>query len=157
MHKIISRPHLLFWLCIPLLILAGFIFRNDSFRINIFDTYYIFEKFISFIFLAVVFAILGAGYWLVQKMNRQLSVPLNVVHFLATIGGILLIVMLSMLFRNSAVHHIYNSQLTLAIYMLAILVILCQIIYPVNIILAFKGKPAKRKRGRRKKKRKSHS
>lgn len=130
----IKKPHLIFWLSIPLIMLSGFISSRENLNINIYDTYYVFSLFDLNTFLSTLFGIIGLGYWIMLKAKRRLSKSLNLIHVSLTFGGILLIWILSQLFRDSIMEYDFNDNLTLAIYFIAVISVLGQIIYPINLI-----------------------
>ena len=68
------------------------------------------------------------------KANRKLSKWLNLIHIALTFGGILLILILAQLFRESIMEYNFNNNLTLAIYSIALIAIFGQIIFPINLI-----------------------
>lgn len=134
MKFLTNKPHLIFWLSIPLIMLSGFIRSIENLDINIHDTYYVFSLFDLNTLISILFAIIGLGYWIMLKANRKLSKWLNLIHIALTFGGILLIWILTQLFRESIMEFDFNDNLTLAIYSIALIAVFGQIIYPINII-----------------------
>ncbi|WP_338356233.1 hypothetical protein [Yeosuana marina] len=102
--------------------------------INVHDIYFVFSQIDLTILISILFGIIGFGYWLMLKANRKLSKWLNLIHITLTFGGILLIWILSLLFRESIIEYDFNDNLTLAIYLIALIAVFGQIIYPINII-----------------------
>jgi hypothetical protein len=134
MSKITNKPHLIFWLSIPLIILSGFVSSTENLVINKYDTYYVFSLTDLNILISILFAIIGLGYWIMLKTNGKLSKWLNLIHITLTFGGILLIWILSQLYRESILEFDINENLTLAIYSITLIAVLGQIIFPINII-----------------------
>ena len=134
MSKIINKPHLIFLFSIPLIMLSGFLSSVKDLDINIHDTYYVFSLFHLNTLISIIFVVIGLGYWIMLKANRRLSKWLNLIHIALTFGGILLIWILAQLFRESIMAYDFNSNLTLAIYLIALIAVFGQIIYPINII-----------------------
>ncbi|WP_282122678.1 hypothetical protein [Algibacter mikhailovii] len=134
MSKITNKPHLIFWLSIPLIMLSGFLSSIENLVINKYDTYYVFSLTDLNILISILFVIFGLGYWIMLKTNRKLSKWLNLTHIALTFGGILLIWFLSQFYRESIVEFDFNENLTLAIYSLAFIAVAGQIIFPINII-----------------------
>ena len=134
MSRISNKPHLIFLLSIPLIMLIGFMSGDAVFDINVHDTYYVIAYIHLTTLISILFGIIGLGYWIMLKANRKLSKWLNLVHISLSFGGILLIWILKQLFRESIMEYDFNNNLTLAIYLIALIAILGQIIYPINII-----------------------
>lgn len=134
MNRITNKPHLIFWLSIPLIMLSGFLSSTENLVINKYDTYYVFSLTDLNILISILFAIIGLGYWFMLKTNRKLSKWLNLTHIALTFGGILLIWVLSQLYRESIMEFDFNENLTLAIYSIALIAVVGQIIFPINII-----------------------
>ena len=101
MSKIINKPHLIFLISIPLIMLSGFLSSIKDLDINIYDTYYVFSLFHLNTLISIIFVVIGLGYWIMLKANRRLSKWLNLIHIALTFGGIILIWILAQLFRES--------------------------------------------------------
>ena len=143
MNRITNKPHLIFWISIPIIILIGVLNRNEMLDVNIHDTYIVFSKTDLTIVISFLFAIIGLGYWIMLKSNRRLSKWLNLIHIALTFGGILIICILAQLFRESIMEYDFNENLTLAIYLITLFAIIGQIVYPINIISGMIKKPNK--------------
>ncbi len=140
MSRIINKPHLIFLLSIPLIMLSGFLSSINDLDINIHDTYYVFSLFDLNTLISILFGIIGLGYWIMLKANKKLSKWLNFVHIALTFGGISLIWILAQLFRESIMEYNFNNNLTLAIYIITLIAVFGQIIYPINLIRGIIGK-----------------
>jgi heme/copper-type cytochrome/quinol oxidase subunit 1 len=134
MKLLFKKPHLIFWISIPILMIIGLIGENKVLDINVHDTYYIISHTHLAIFISFNFGIIGLGYWLALKTIRKLSKLLSLIHIIITFGGIILIWILSQLFRESIMEQEYNTNLSLSITLITVIVILGQIIFPINII-----------------------
>lgn len=134
MRFLINKPHLIFLLSIPIIMLFGILSGDAVFDINVHDTYYIIAYLHLATLISILFGIIGIGYWIMQKANRKLSKRLNLIHMTLTFGGILLIWILAQLFRESIMEYNFNNNLTFAIYLIALIAIFGQIIYLINII-----------------------
>tara|TARA_R110000765_G_scaffold37526_1_gene83084 strand:+ start:592 stop:1035 length:444 start_codon:yes stop_codon:yes gene_type:complete len=133
-RQIMKKPHLIFWISIPVLVLIGFLNRKEMLDINIYDTYYVFSKTALIIMISALFGFMGLGYYLMLKAKRKLSRWLNLIHVALTVGGILTVWILTQLFRESIMEYQFNNNLTMAIYVLVIITIFAQILYPINLI-----------------------
>ena len=129
-----KKPHLIFWISIPVLVLIGILNRKEMLDINIYDTYYVFSKTALIIMISALFGSMGLGYYLMLKAKRKLSKWLNLIHVALTVGGILTVWILTQLFRESIMEYQFNNNLTMAIYVLVIITIFAQILYPINLI-----------------------
>lgn len=134
MRTLTNKPYLMFWISIPIIALFGIVNRNDMLNINVHDTYFVFSNTDLTMVLSILFALIGLGYWMLIKANGKLSKLLNLIHLSLTFGGILLIWILSQLFRESIIDYGFNENLTLVIYIIALIAIAAQILYPQNII-----------------------
>lgn len=134
MNKPIEKPHLIFLTAIPIVILMGVLSKDAVLDINIHDTYYIIEHLFIAILISILFGIMAFGYWIMQKTNRSLSKWLNAIHVIFTFGGMLLILILSQLFRESVMAYKFNENLTLVIYVIVLIIFLGQIAFPINMI-----------------------
>ena len=133
-RQIMKKPHLIFWISIPVLVLIGILNRKEMLDINIYDTYYVFSKTALIIMISALFGFMGLGYYLMLKAKRKLSKWLNLIHVALTVGGILTVWILTQLFRESIMEYKFNNNLTMVIYALVIITIFAQIIYPINLI-----------------------
>lgn len=114
--------------------LVGLISRDTVLDINFHDTYYVITYIQLAVLISILFGIIGLGYWIMLKVNRKLSKWLNLIHIILTFGGILIIWVLSQLYRESIMEYDFNGNLNLAISIIALIVIFGQVIYPINLI-----------------------
>lgn len=134
MKFLIEKPYLIFWTSIPIIILLGFLTKADSFGFNVHDTYFIIATNHLIILISILFGIFGLGYWIMIKTNIKLSKWLNLIHITLTVTGIILIWILAQLFRETTMENDFNNNLTLAIYLIALISIFGQIFYLINIL-----------------------
>ncbi|WP_106793354.1 hypothetical protein [Aquimarina sp. Aq78] len=134
MNQLLKKPHLIFLLTIPIIMLIGFLSRGAIFDINIHDTYYLIDYFYLATLISILFGIIGFGYWVMQKVNRRLSKWLNWAHIVLTFGGIILVPIFAQLYQKEIIEYKFNNNLTLVITIIILLMILAQIIFPINII-----------------------
>ena len=86
--KYLIKPFAIFWITAALILLDGFFIQNPESvtDINIHDTYYVIAHgFLAEIF-ALIFFILGLGYWLFYKIKRNLNPTLTLIHIIGTVG-----------------------------------------------------------------------
>jgi hypothetical protein len=133
MLKIIDKPHFLFLpFCIVAFVISKFWYGGIT--INIKDTYYAMSNHDLATLISILFGIIGLIYWIAGKVNGKLSKRLNLIHIALTFGGIILILILNEFFRKSIMEYNFNENLTMLIYLIATLVIIGQILFPINII-----------------------
>jgi hypothetical protein len=135
MGKLINKPHLIFWISIPFIVLSGFISSEEVLDFNIYDTYFVISLLYVNTLIAILFGIIGLGYWIMLKTKRPLSKWMNFFHIILTFGCPILIWILAQFYRESIMEYDFNNNLTFAIYLKAIVAIIGQIIFPVNIII----------------------
>lgn len=134
MSRLIEKPYLIFILSIPIILFSGFIIGDKTIDINIYATYYVIECIHLTTLISILFGIIGLGYWIMQKISKKLSKRLNLIHITLTFGGILLIGILTQFFRESIMEYDFNNKLTIVIYLIALISIFGQVIYPINIL-----------------------
>jgi hypothetical protein len=133
MLKIIDKPHFLFLpFCIVAFVISKFWYGGIT--INIKDTYYAMSNHDLATLISILFGIIGLIYWIAGKVNGKLSKRLNLIHIALTFGGIILILILNEFFRKSIMEYNFNENLTMLIYLIATVVIIGQILFPINII-----------------------
>ncbi|KJD33296.1 hypothetical protein PK35_05410 [Tamlana nanhaiensis] len=134
-----NKPHLIFLIAIPVLLLVGILSEDASLNINVHDTYFVISFYHLSKLTAILFGIIGFGYWIMRKTNRKLSKWLNYIHIGLTFGGIILIFMLSQLYREPKAENIlldfrFNQNLELIILIILLITVIGQVIYPINLI-----------------------
>lgn len=140
MNKLTQKPHPLFLLAIPPLLLAGFLSGDSTLDINIHDTYFIIARSNLAILVANLFTVYAFSYWLLTKTNRKLSKWLTGIHIVLTFGGILLAMVLALFYKEDDFLSNLNANLTASITLLVLIIILGQVIFPINVIYALTKK-----------------
>lgn len=70
MKYLLDRPHILFWSCIPLVLIAGISHFDEFFVFNVYDTYFVVDELFILLLLALVYAVVGLRYWLKRKREQ---------------------------------------------------------------------------------------
>ena len=133
MNLLTKRPHIVFLVFAVITFIIGFN-ANGGVNINVHDTYFVMSNYHFATLLSILFGIIGLTYWIVEKVNVNLSKRLIFSHVALCFGGIVLILILNEFFRKSIMEYNFNENLTMAIYLISAIVILGQIIFPINII-----------------------
>ena len=71
MNKLIEKPHLIFLLSIPIIMLIGILSEDAVLDINVHDTYYVIAYLHLAILISILFGIFGIGYWIMLKADRK--------------------------------------------------------------------------------------
>lgn len=143
MNLLSKKPHLIFLLSIPIIILIGFMSEDAVLDINVHDTYYVIAYFHLTILISILFGIIGIGYWIMLKVDRKLSKWLNWTHIGLTFGGTLVLWILTKLYRTGIMEYEFNNNLTLVITLIVLIMIAGQLIFPINIIYGLTKKKNK--------------
>ena len=143
MNKLIEKPHLIFLLAIPIIMLIGILSGNAMLDINVHDTYYVISYSHMAILISILFGIIGIGYWIMQKVDRKLSKWLNWTHIGLTFGGTLIVWILTKFYRTEIIEYEFNNNLTLIITSIILVMIIGQIIFPINMIYGLINKKNK--------------
>lgn len=135
----IEKPHLIFFIAIPFIILVGFLNRDTATDINLHDTYYVISHFNIALLIAIVIGILGIGYWGVQNANRILSKKMNGTHIVLTFGGLLALFVIDYIPHLSTPDSEFplfdeSPSKNLIITLIVLLIAFGQIVYLVNMI-----------------------
>lgn len=143
MNKLIEKPHLIFLLAIPIIVLIGILSGDAVLDINVHDTYFIIAYLHFATLISIIFGIIGIGYWIMQKADRKLSKWLNWTHIGLTFGGTLVVWVLTQFYRTEIIEYKFNNNLTLIIMLIILLMFLGQLIFPINIICGLIRKKSK--------------
>ncbi len=133
------KPHLFFWFSIPCILLFVILNRNQTIYVNIHDTYFILDMLMLVILISLFFGLIGFGYWATIKAHLKLSIWLNVAHIVLTIGGLLILCVLSLLINEPSVSILakdldYNQNFDILMFSTLLISLLGQLVYFVNII-----------------------
>ncbi|MDC8001962.1 cbb3-type cytochrome c oxidase subunit I [Aequorivita todarodis] len=134
MKFLTNKPHLIFLLAIPIIMLIGILSGDAVLDINVHDTYYVIAYLHLTTLISILFGIIGIGYWIMIKADRKLSKWLNWTHIGLTFGGTLIVWILTKFYRTEIMEYEFNNNLTLVITLIILLIIVGQLIFPINII-----------------------
>jgi len=134
MKSLINKPYLIFLIAIPIIMLIGILSGDAILDINVHDTYYVIAYLHLAIMISILFGIIGIGYWIMKKADRKLSKWLNWTHIGLTFGGTLIVWILTKFYRTEIMEYEFNNNLTLIITLIVLLMIVGQLIFPINII-----------------------
>ena len=119
MKFLIDKPHLVFFLAIPILILigvlSGYDATNKTLDFNFHDTYFVVAHFHLIAIICILFGIIGLGYWIMQKTNKVLSKLLNLIHVGLTFGGTLVVWILTQFYQTEIMEYEFNNNLNLSL------------------------------------------
>ncbi len=135
MSKFFDNPYLYFWFSIPILILFGILNADGTFMVGFYDTYFVIQNPYLIGVISIAFGIIGFWYWLMQKLNRKLIKWMTIFHVVVTIDGILVAFIIEQLFRNLDLG--YNNEIAIVLTVILALVMLVQIIFPINLVISF--------------------
>jgi heme/copper-type cytochrome/quinol oxidase subunit 1 len=148
----ISRPYVVFWFLIPIILLVGLINPKEILDINIDDTYYVIQHSHLVILIAIYFCILGLGYWIIEKTCGKLIRNLNRVHLILTIGCLLIIWILFQFYQEIKPENLVdfiegnklNENISFAIFIITMVWIIGQLLFSVNLTITILKKVSKR-------------
>jgi heme/copper-type cytochrome/quinol oxidase subunit 1 len=148
----ISRPYIVFLFLIPIILLIGLVNPKEILDVNIDDTYYVIQHSHLAILTAIYFCILGLGYWVIEKTCGKLIRNLNRIHLVLTIGCLLIIWILFQFYQEikpgNLVGYIegnkLNENLSFAIFIITMIWIIGQLLFPINLIITVLKKVSKR-------------
>ena len=142
MNSLFKKPHLVFFLAIPIILLIGLLGGDSALDINIHDTYFVIAHPHIAILISIVFGIIGLGYWTTQRVGGQLSKWMSIIHIVLTFGGLLAIFIvpsLTFVSSNESSFPVFDDLMVknqILVYTV-ILMWLGQLLFLVNLILAF--------------------
>ncbi len=116
------------------MILIGVLSGDTTLDINVHDTYFIISHLHLSVLISILFGIMGFGYWVIQRSGRKLSKWLNWTHILLTFGGILVVLILSRFYSQKFADYEFNMALTQIINLIILLIIIGQLVFPINIV-----------------------
>ena len=153
MNRLVQKPYYFFWGLIPVILLVSFWLGDIVYYLNVYDIHLAIPYRELGILIAVVALSLGTGYWMVLGRKWKLSVRLNAWHIVLTLVGPVGALLADLLKREIALPVTdvlqyasdtqYNDRLLLASYALWLVTIFGQLVFPVNLIRAFRGKREK--------------
>jgi len=148
MKLLFRKPYYFFLPASFLMAGIGFVIPQNALVYDIYDTYYVLSTTFGFHLFALIGFIMAFGYWTAYRNKRDLSYRLNAIHVVISALGPLSIYIASLFYRtvlppseNVVADWEHNSSVSMVIFSLAILTLVVQIVYPVNLIRAiWKGK-----------------
>ncbi|SHG48530.1 cbb3-type cytochrome c oxidase subunit I [Flagellimonas flava] len=140
MNKLIEKPHLIFLLSIPIIMLIGILSGDSVLDINVHDTYFVIAYLHLAILISILFGIIGIGYWIMQKANRKLSKWLNLIHVVLTVGGLIAIFGIPYLLFDSTAESAFPvfdqiARQNLILILTIFLILFGQLMYLINLIV----------------------
>jgi heme/copper-type cytochrome/quinol oxidase subunit 1 len=140
MRLSINRPEKICWITIPVILLIGLPTANNTFDLQLHDTYFVISNLHLGVLFSIFLAFLGAGYWIINNIDGNLSKFFSWIHMIVTIGTMLLILLFTFLaeFQN-AVDPDYTTLSLIDVGMSFVMMafILCQPIYLLNLVIGF--------------------
>ncbi|MDC8004831.1 cbb3-type cytochrome c oxidase subunit I [Aureisphaera galaxeae] len=141
MKTVVEKPYLIFLLSIPMVLLIGVLSGDTAFDINVHDTYFVIAYSHLTTLISFVFGVIGIGYWTMYKTNRALSQWLNGIHIGLTFGGAIIVWIMTLFYGDEIMEYELNNNLSFVITLVIAIMVLGQIIFPINIIYGLiKGK-----------------
>ena len=150
MNRFIEKPYYFFWGLIPVILLVAFWLGDIVYYLNVYEIHLAIPYRELGILIAVVALSLGTGYRMARGRKWKLSLRLNAWHILLTLVGPVGALPANLLKREIvmpvadvlqyASDTQYNDRLLLASYALWLVTIFGQLVFPVNLIRAFRGK-----------------
>lgn len=122
----------LFWITSIILLAISFRFYNipeseNTFFINIYDTFVVLQKFQFLLFLALFYFLLGFGYWLVKKVKGRLKPILSFAHALIMFGSLIIYGFFALL-NSESLNFIFSVSAICVIF-------IAQPIYVINLMI----------------------
>tara|TARA_R110001606_G_scaffold160256_2_gene304112 strand:+ start:58 stop:540 length:483 start_codon:yes stop_codon:yes gene_type:complete len=145
MKNFIKKPYKIFWGIIPLILIIGYFYNEESFDLNIHDTYFvIYNDYLSYL-ISKWFVLIGLFYFTIIKIGRELKNWMNLIHSFITIFGLLILKILVDISQNEFFQtksfyekndFDYYNYIKFGIVTLVLLIGIAQIIFIVNLIIA---------------------
>lgn len=131
MKNLVFKPYLIFWVTVPFVILMGFIGADNLYQYNFKGVQVILSEINVAILLAIIFELIGAGYWILRVRNRPYSRFLGILHVFLTVGGVL-ILSLSVLEGQ-----FQTNFIDVPATQILMVVIVAQFLFPVNLWIGY--------------------
>lgn len=139
-RMIITKPYLLFWGIIPVMLLLNVFNGTETIDVNVHDTYFVIEMGFIYYFVSVILGLIGFGYWVTQKANRKLSSWLNAIHIVITFGALIALLIIPYVFNSKSQSDfpLYDNlhKQNVAITIVVVLMLLAQVLYVFNLVMA---------------------
>lgn len=134
MNKLTDKPHLIFLITVPVLILIGFLSGDSVLSVNHYDTYYVISYFDIAILISGILGLIGLLYLIRIKFKKIVSKKLTAAHIVLTFGGSLLGLAMVPFYSTHIWDYQYNQNLTFILRGLLSIILLGQVIFPINLI-----------------------
>ncbi|QBA64602.1 hypothetical protein [Muriicola soli] len=160
MKLLFKKPYYFFFPASLILIALGFIIPLVNFDFNIKDTYVVVQQRWVFHLLALFGFLIALVYWIMSRTGKKLRYRLNAIHVGTSLFGPILIFM-SSLFYKEVLHlrgseeigmkmelleaNYHNNSVSLVIVALVTITLVVQLVFPVNILMAFLNKREEQK------------
>lgn len=136
LNNLVLKPHLIFWNSIPVLLLLGYAGQSASVILSLGEAYYRIQPLDLTIWISGLYAVIGLGYWSMRRLKRPLSVWMNLIHMICTVGGVLLIVGMIFLIQenqtNATGRSDFSEDLNMGISVLLSIVGVAQFVFLIN-------------------------
>jgi heme/copper-type cytochrome/quinol oxidase subunit 1 len=128
------------------IIIAGFIDdlidKGDAtFDVNVHDTYYVAARLHIAVFVAIIYALLGVGYWVYNKSRLKLNNRLTTIHTFVSLGGVVVYWLLMFYYfykKSQFSNFLFDTStdvLNLGLTIIVSIVALVQPLYLINLII----------------------
>lgn len=131
MKQILNKPYRSIWIAVPVIISLSLIGLNGVMDVQMHDTYFVISLFHVGVIFSLFLGLAGFIYWLFRK--RRLVNWMTVTHIAITISAFVL-VLLSGLISNGSLE--VSRSVNQFLLPIIILVVLSQLIFIVNLIIA---------------------
>ena len=143
MNVLLSKTYLFFFSIIPLILAFSYYNPENTFDVNIGDTYFVILNLHLGIILSVVYFILGLLYFILHKKGIRVNSWIIYTHSILTIGGLILIWSLLKGMNNNPTKNFeellksirINQYLTYICITTLFSMILIQIVFVISIFL----------------------
>jgi heme/copper-type cytochrome/quinol oxidase subunit 1 len=129
-----NKPYLISGLAIPFLALVGFLFRQHTFNIQLYDTYFVIANPQFVLVGSVLLLVVGMGYWLISLTGKTLNTILTGIHIFLTVSVLFLFTL--PLFTSESLENPDRLFFSIIAFLLG------QCAYAVNILITLLWKRA---------------
>ncbi|WP_026712615.1 hypothetical protein [Flavobacterium daejeonense] len=142
MNLALNKPYHFFFLIVPVILVFGFSKSKGIFNINIRDTYFIIKYSHLGIILSAFYLLLGLFHFFISKKGIEINNWIINSHTILSIGGLILIWILSKKSNNAPQQNIeetlknicINEYLNFSYLIISISILLVQIIFFSSIL-----------------------
>jgi hypothetical protein len=136
MNRILERPQFLFFALIPIVLILGFMIKDNSITINIHEIYIVLEAWIMCLYAAVFFLMIGLNYSIISFAKKKPRRKLTVLHIVLQV---LALIVFLYIFSTAGSLKSYEEEAQLALlFLLSFLVFLiATLLHFINLIVSF--------------------